>query len=71
MSGGPYVYLENKDDPFFTVGFYRPCGESRISWAWEPESDWRNSEEAAGRVNYLNGGQGLPFDQARRPEPQS
>lgn len=54
-----YVYLENINEPHgstarFTVGFYQPDG------AWNPESDWRTSEEAARRVNYLNGGGGLP-----------
>lgn len=34
----------------FTVGFYDPAGK------WHPESDHKKREEAAKRVNYLNGG---------------
>lgn len=34
----------------YTVGFYDPNGK------WIPESDHNESEEAAKRVHYLNGG---------------
>lgn len=44
-----YVYIRSKAE-LWTVGFYRPDGE------WEPESDHPNSELAAERVHYLNGG---------------
>jgi hypothetical protein len=33
----------------WTVGFYDPNGK------WMPESDFNSPEEAAERVNYLNG----------------
>ena len=43
-----WVYL--KSEPrLFTVGFYKPDGK------WEPESDHSSAEQAASRVNYLNG----------------
>jgi len=35
----------------YTVGFYSPDGK------WNPESDHATKQEAAERVNYLNGGQ--------------
>ena len=44
-----WVYI--KSEPrLWTVGFYRPDGE------FESESDYRDCEEAADRVHYLNGG---------------
>jgi hypothetical protein len=51
MSNWVYIQSENSP-PLFTVGFYRPDG------AWEAESDHGTREEAAARVNYLNGAQG-------------
>lgn len=53
-----YVYITSESYPhadLFTVGFYKPDG------AWEPESDHKSRESAAGRVAYLNGG-GEPDD---------
>ena len=44
-----YVYIYS-EPCFWTVGFYAPDGK------WVPESDHDTSEEAAGRVHYLNGG---------------
>ena len=44
-----YVYIKTERN-LWTVGFYTPDGK------WEAESDWNNSEEAAKRVHYLNGG---------------
>lgn len=44
-----YVYIESEPG-LYTVGFYDPKEE------WQPESDWDDKEEAATRVNYLNGG---------------
>lgn len=41
---------------WFTVGFYRPDGE------FEPESDHDNTQKAARRVNYLNGGRGTSYE---------
>ncbi len=55
-----YVYIQSEFagrdgaiNNLFTVGFYRPDG------TWEPESDHTKSEEAADRVHYLNGGEGV------------
>lgn len=45
------MYVYRKTEPnLFTVGFYAPTGK------WTPESDWPDSESAAKRVNFLNGG---------------
>lgn len=53
-----YVYILSEgaaefEENLWTVGFYKPDGK------WEPESDHSSEEEAAARVNYLNGGRGL------------
>jgi hypothetical protein len=52
-----YVYItsekacrDNDYHALYTVGFYKPDG------TFYPESDHSNSEEAAKRVAYLNGG---------------
>jgi hypothetical protein len=50
MNETKYVYIKSEPN-LYTVGFYRPDG------CWEPESDWRRSEDAAEQVHYLNGGQ--------------
>ena len=47
-----YVYIESEHNAWgslYTVGFYNPSGK------WIPESDHDNKEDAAKRVNYLNG----------------
>jgi hypothetical protein len=44
-----YVYIRSEPG-CYTVGFYAPDG------GWNPESDCASKEEAAVRVNYLNGG---------------
>jgi len=44
-----YVYIKSEPG-LFTVGFYDPKGN------WHPESDHENSEEAARRTAWLNGG---------------
>jgi hypothetical protein len=44
-----YVYIKSEQS-LWTVGFYNPNGE------WNPESDHGSTDEAAKRVNYLNGG---------------
>lgn len=44
-----YVYISSEPG-CYTVGFYTPQGE------WVAESDWPTAQEAAERVNYLNGG---------------
>ncbi len=45
-----YVYLQSEPE-LFTVGFYDPKG------SWHAESDYRDREDAAMRVSWLNGGQ--------------
>jgi len=54
-----YVYI-NSERGLWTVGFYAPDGK------WNPESDHDNTEEAAKRVAWLNGGgkaaEEIPFD---------
>jgi hypothetical protein len=44
-----YVY-RSFERGLWTVGFYDPDGK------FVPESDHESTEEAAGRVHYLNGG---------------
>jgi hypothetical protein len=44
-----YVYIKSEPS-LWTVGFYKPDGN------WVSESDHENSEDAAKRVAYLNGG---------------
>ena len=44
-----YVYKQTEPQ-LWTVGFYDSGGN------WHPESDHDNTEEAAKRVHYLNGG---------------
>ncbi len=44
-----YVYIKT-ESRLWTVGFYSSDGR------WFSESDWDNSEDAAKRVHYLNGG---------------
>lgn len=43
-----YVYMHSQG--LWVVGFYTPKGD------WVPESDHTTAEQAAKRVNYLNGG---------------
>ena len=44
-----YVYIRSEPG-LWTVGFYDPQGK------WHPDSDHSNSEEAAKRCHWLNGG---------------
>ncbi|MFT4058954.1 MAG: hypothetical protein QM652_05335 [Legionella sp.] len=44
-----YVYIESEKGFLWTVGFYDPSGK------WHPESDHTSPDEAANRVNFLNG----------------
>lgn len=44
-----YVYVRS-EPRLWTVGFYKPDG------SFEPESDHSDSEAAARRVHWLNGG---------------
>lgn len=46
-----YVYIPANHGEPATVGYYTPAGR------WMPESDHDTDEQAAARVNYLNGGQ--------------
>ena len=49
-----WIYKNSQSEPnLWTVGFYKPDGE------FEPESDHDSTEDAAMRVNYLNGGAGV------------
>lgn len=45
-----YVYIQS-EPRLWTAGFYDPSGK------WQPESDHSSKEEAADRINYLNGGE--------------
>jgi hypothetical protein len=45
-----YIKSQHGDEPLWTVGFYGPDGK------WQPESDHANSEDAAERCHWLNGG---------------
>ena len=48
------MYLYQSFEPgLYTVGCYTPDGK------WIPESDHGSKEEAAERVHYLNGGEGI------------
>lgn len=44
-----YVYKQT-EPALWTVGYYDPAGN------WIPESDHGNTNDAAARVRYLNGG---------------
>ena len=44
-----YIYIKSEPQ-LYTVGFYKPDGSC------EAESDWDNTEDAAKRCNFLNGG---------------
>jgi hypothetical protein len=51
------VWVYKQTEPrLFTVGFYDPEG------TWYPEKDFATADEAAARVNYLNGGQGSDWE---------
>jgi hypothetical protein len=50
VPNGSYVYVRSEPG-LWTVGFYKPDG------SWVPESDHGSSDEAAGRVAWLNGAQ--------------
>ena len=51
-----WVYIRTEFSPYelYTVGFYDPQGK------WKPESDYSTKQQAAQRVNYLNGGKEKP-----------
>jgi hypothetical protein len=53
-----YVYVQSEYN-VFTVGFYT-AGE--FAPVFNPESDHSTRDAAARRVNYLNGGNGFPFE---------
>ncbi len=58
---GAIVYVYMMIEPrLYTVGFYAPNG------CWHSDSDWRDKEDAAKRVHWLNGGRQV----ARRFEKQ-
>jgi len=47
-----WIYLETERAAVYTVGHYLPKGN------FEAESDHATRDEARGRVNFLNGGNG-------------
>lgn len=49
MSATAWVYIQSEPG-LWTVGFYSPDGE------WNADNDYAKREDAAARVNYLNGG---------------
>lgn len=49
MNETTWVYIQS-EPRLWTVGFYDPKGN------WHPDSDYATREDAAKRVNYLNGG---------------
>jgi len=54
-----YVYIKSEPG-LWTVGFYKPDG------TWTPESDHPSPEEAAKRVEWLNGGGVAVTEKAER-----
>lgn len=56
-----YIYIQSEEQ-LFTVGFYKPGRFNPSSLEFCPESDHGDPESAARRVNYLNGGNGFPFE---------
>jgi len=50
-----YVYRKTESD-LYTVGYYTPVG-NRDGGKWVAESDHDDSERAAERVHFLNGGE--------------
>lgn len=57
-----YVYVHEVGGAVevWQVGFYRPSG------AFVKETNYENPDDAACRVNYLNGGSGASMDDAKR-----
>lgn len=67
-----WVYIETDGGKLYTVGFYGPA-DSEGHAPWESDSDHDERQEAARRVNYLNGGNGdpynyVPVDDRREPD---
>lgn len=56
-----WVYIETDGGKRYTVGLYEPA-DSEGRAPWNGDSDHNTREEAARRVNYLNGGKGEPYD---------
>lgn len=50
-----WVYLQSEQQ-VWTTGFYDPDGK------WQGDEDFSSREDAATRVNYLNGGAGIPWN---------
>lgn len=51
-----WVYLQSEQQ-VWTTGFYDPDGQ------WQGDEDFSSREDAATRVNYLNGGAGIPWNE--------
>lgn len=54
-----YVYIYSRSEKLHVVGFYDPDGK------FQPESDHSNSEDAAKRVHWLNGGNDVELEELR------
>lgn len=61
-----YVYQRTEFSPYelYTVGHYDPSGK------WQSESDYQIEEEAAKRVDFLNGGQSDELDRLQQENEQ-
>lgn len=61
-----YVYQRTEFSPYelYTVGHYDPSGK------WQSESDYQIEEEAAKRVDFLNGGQSDELDHLQQENEQ-
>ncbi len=54
-----HVYIEAKEEGYWTVGFYHPP-QSQVQpyYRWQPLRNFQHEDSAAAYVNYLNGGTG-------------
>jgi len=47
----------NKEDRLWTVGYFEPKADETGEWhTWHPLEDYKDKQEAAAWVSYLNGG---------------
>jgi hypothetical protein len=60
-----YVYRKVREGDvwLYTVGYYTPDHEAVPCWI--PLEDASNEQEARALVNYLNGGNGKPFQYSK------
>ena len=52
-----HTYIQNKDEPLWTVGHYKMVEDGASYHKWFAMKDFNSEEAAAAYVNYLNGGQ--------------